>query len=254
MSSPRFLRYYYTSPILKFSKPEDRYEGWVIIAAQSGRFAFTLEGENSVSGEAGFGDLVICPPGTLFKRHMLEPVSFHFIEFLAEDAISGKVTLTDLQRLSSTFRYMILYERDSSEEAHAYVNHLLGDLLFLVTSEARRAARGQSLQDDALMHQAAAYLEEHACESELSLKLLAARLKLHPSQLSRRFQAAYASSPIEYATEVRLQKARKLLIETELSIDEIAEQCGYRNGFYFSRVFTWKMKLRPSQYRKQYRI
>ncbi|MNI69635.1 Xylose operon regulatory protein [compost metagenome] len=110
------------------------------------------------------------------------------------------------------------------------------------------------MSTDPLMHQAAAFIAEHACGMDLSLALLSTQLKLYPSQLTRRFQASYGVSPIEYATEVRLQKARSLLIETNLTIDEIADLCGYQNGFYFSRIFERKMKLRPSYYRKNYRI
>ncbi|MFB9750918.1 hypothetical protein ACFFNY_04950 [Paenibacillus hodogayensis] len=37
----------------------------------------------------------------------------------------------------------------------------------------------------------------------------------------------------QYATALRLEKAKKLLVETNLTLDQISECCGYQNGFYF---------------------
>ncbi|WP_309121574.1 helix-turn-helix transcriptional regulator [Paenibacillus sp.] len=100
------------------------------------------------------------------------------------------------------------------------------------------------------MERAAAYIRQHALEGRLSLQQLAERLRIGPSQLTRRFQAAYGVSPVRYATEARLAKARALLSDAELTLDEIAEQCGFQNAVYFSRVFTKYMKSSPSAYRK----
>ncbi|MGO4275503.1 helix-turn-helix domain-containing protein, partial [Paenibacillus sp. TAF58] len=55
-------------------------------------------------------------------------------------------------------------------------------------------------------------------------------------------------------TLLRLQRAKSLLIDTDHTIDHIAEQCGYQNGFYLSRIFTAKLKISPSVYRRTYRF
>ncbi|MNG29018.1 HTH-type transcriptional activator Btr [compost metagenome] len=59
---------------------------------------------------------------------------------------------------------------------------------------------------------------------------------------------------MRFATKVRLTRARLLLVETQDSLESIAEQCGYQNAFYFSRVFSQHMGMSPSGYRKNYRV
>ncbi|WP_436244961.1 AraC family transcriptional regulator [Paenibacillus sp. LjRoot56] len=44
-----------------------------------------------------------------------------------------------------------------------------------------------------------------------------------------------------------------LLQETTLTLEKIAEACGYASGYYFSRVFSLHMSMSPSQYRKLHR-
>ncbi|MCZ8523462.1 helix-turn-helix domain-containing protein [Paenibacillus mucilaginosus] len=51
-----------------------------------------------------------------------------------------------------------------------------------------------------------------------------------------------------------MQRARTLLLETSLTLDEIADRCGYENGFYLSRIFSRKMRVPPSVYRKIHRV
>nr|WP_286672596.1 helix-turn-helix transcriptional regulator [Cohnella hashimotonis] len=93
-------------------------------------------------------------------------------------------------------------------------------------------------------------MERGACEPDFSLQDIAGQCGLRASQLSTRFQAAYGMSPIRFATSVRLAKAAKLLVETDLTLDDIAERCGYQNAFYFSRVFSKQMKISPSLFRR----
>jgi transcriptional regulator GlxA family with amidase domain len=115
----------------------------------------------------------------------------------------------------------------------------------------RRDTRPVSV--DILMIKACAILKESAFET-ISLNQLAASLGLSTVQFSRRFRKMYGINPSEYVSELRLDKARELLLENRLTLDEIAVRCGYNNGFYFSRVFTQKMRISPSEYRQTYRV
>jgi AraC family transcriptional regulator len=88
----------------------------------------------------------------------------------------------------------------------------------------------------------------------MTMQELAAALSITPVQLTRRFRAAYQATPSEFVTGIRLQKACLLLEDSTQSIEIIAQQCGYENGFYLSRVFSAKLGLTPSKYRKLHRL
>ncbi len=58
----------------------------------------------------------------------------------------------------------------------------------------------------------------------------------------------------EYLTALRLERAKALLTDTDFTMEHVASLCGYDNGYYFSRIFEKTVKLRPSVYRRMYRL
>lgn len=286
-------RIYISGIRAEFKMEDDQYRDWVMLAALSGRFAYALEqgigveeadgngGENlpedgapkkawlkgSASrgdrlkdipfAEAGFGEVVLCPPGMKLKRRVVEPLSFLFIEFATEQTWPhGKLAIRDLQRLESTYRYLRdAYARSEEGEGMDYIRHFFGDLLAILSLElASNADRSRRTKQDPVMARVQSYLEEHALEYGWNISQLADELGIGPSHLTRRFQQSFSQSPIEYVTSLRLQKARSLLVETDDTLDHIAEQCGYQNAFYFSRMFKSKCKINPSEYRRNHRF
>ncbi|OUS78465.1 hypothetical protein B1748_02405 [Paenibacillus sp. MY03] len=240
----------------EFKLEEDQYEDWVMLAAFSGRFAFAMDDrEEAGFEEAAYGELVLCPPGMRLKRRVVEPLSFLFIEFASEQEWpSGKLAIRDLQRLESTYRYLRIACAQSEEgEGTVYIRHFVGDLLAVLSLEqASSADRARKTKQDPVMGRVLAYLERHALEYGWNLGQLSNELGIGASQLTRRFRQAYGQSPVEYLTSIRLQKARSLLVETDDTLEHIAEQCGYQNAFYFSRMFKSKCKINPSDYRKKH--
>ncbi|TYP79386.1 AraC family transcriptional regulator [Paenibacillus methanolicus] len=249
------LAYSYNGGMEQFRYPEDRYKGWAVLAVQSGHISFTIEGEESTSGEAEYGELLFCPPGMLLRRRMLQPSSFHFAELSGElELPPGKIRIRDVQRLSSTYDYLIRLRAEYPYELHPDIEHLIGDLLFLSKREYAMAQDQRRRTLDPVMHRAAALMERQACETDFSVQAIALRFGISAPQLSIRFQAAYGVSPIQFATSVRLAKAGKLLVETDDTLEAIADRCGYQNAFYFSRVFSKHMKISPSLYRRANRV
>lgn len=70
------------------------------------------------------------------------------------------------------------------------------------------------------------------------------------STLQWQFKHYLKSSPITFLTEVRMKYARRLLENTELSIKEITERCGYSDQLYFSAVFRKHCSASPRDHRK----
>lgn len=83
------------------------------------------------------------------------------------------------------------------------------------------------------------------------LQEYAAVAGLSVSQFSYLFKQHTGLSPMNYQTEVRMQRACEFLDTTESSIQSIASQLGYEDPLYFSRAFKRCTGLSPSQYRKR---
>ena len=89
--------------------------------------------------------------------------------------------------------------------------------------------------------------------SGFSLSALAQKYHVSPGCLSAHFRRAVGISPMQYVTQSRLQRARLLLLNSELSIAVIAEQCGYPDVSNFVRRFRLQFRETPLQYRQRRR-
>ncbi|TVY10932.1 helix-turn-helix domain-containing protein [Paenibacillus cremeus] len=243
----------------QFQLEQDTSGYWTMFAVESGRFTYKIGREE---GDAGFADLVVCPPHTAFHRRTLTPLTFHFVQFIWEiepgeeeaKRWTGKITIADTERLASTYRYLRSMSRVGLHDpASGPMRHLLNDLL--LSAELERSLQQDEAREgaDPLMHQARLWLLAHAFEP-FAMSELSAALGLSPVQLTRKFRAAYGHTPSAYVTELRISRACRLLEETTLTLEAIAQRCGYENGFYLSRVFRSRMGTVPSAYRKLHRV
>ena len=249
----------YFGPRKDFFKSAEVHHNYVIIGMESGAFEYVV---GKQSGRASFGDLVFIPPGMMFKRKSLEDITFHmlcFIPLLEPDPVfdslpAGKVTISNVNRLSSTYSYLrqSWREHGSKSKDTGFALHLLMDLLHLSLLE-RKNVQKRKNRTDHRMRQAAEFIHRHLFD-ELSMKAIAAELGIKPSELTRRFRLEYDVTPIEYATRLRLEKVKKLLLETDHTLEAIASQCGYENGSYLGRVFRSKVGMNASDFRRNNQI
>jgi transcriptional regulator GlxA family with amidase domain len=68
----------------------------------------------------------------------------------------------------------------------------------------------------------------------------------------RRFQQATGMSPLEYVHALRLEEAKQMLESGDLPIEAIANEVGYEDAAFFSRLFRRKVNLTPAQYRRRF--
>jgi AraC-like DNA-binding protein len=233
----------------------DTYADSTMFAIEDGSFQFEI---GAHQGEAKFGDVVVCPPGTMFKRWMKQPLTFHYVTFrwvVAADSETpiafpeGKVTIADTKRLSTTYQYFRL-----SSHNHGILSHYIKDLWHQHALETNAYGEADPQPtEDTLMHWAIRHIRDNAYQT-IHFGSMAEQLEMTPVQFTRRFRSAFGRTPSDYVTELRLRKACKLLEETTLSLEQIAGQCGYENGFYLSRIFTMKKAVSPSQYRKAHQV
>ena len=82
-----------------------------------------------------------------------------------------------------------------------------------------------------------------------SLEDVAATVGVSPFYMSKLFKEEMGETFINYVTDRRLDRTKKLLVETDLSIKEIAGQTGYSDQNYFSRQFKNKFGISPTDFR-----
>jgi len=72
------------------------------------------------------------------------------------------------------------------------------------------------------------------------------------SSFRRLFKQFTGLAPNQYLLDLKIGKARNLLINTSLQIKQISDACGFENHFYFSRIFKRRTNLSPLSYRKKF--
>lgn len=87
-------------------------------------------------------------------------------------------------------------------------------------------------------------------QKEMTVLDIVRHFNMDRRKLSALFQKKIGVSPNVYLTNLRIQQAKLLIRTTDLAIAEVAESTGYKDHFYFSRVFKKETGFSPTDYRK----
>lgn len=94
------------------------------------------------------------------------------------------------------------------------------------------------------------YIERNY-QTSITLGELAEVAGMNPQYFCRAFKEITMQSPMDYVIGYRIEQSVKLLSATDMSVMEIAMECGFNDCSYFIRVFRKIKKMTPSQYRKR---
>ncbi len=106
-----------------------------------------------------------------------------------------------------------------------------------------------SVQTDEIVREVAEYIRHNYSEN-LSLELLSKKFCLSGSYLSRQFKVVLGIGLGDFITYIRITNAEKLLSETDMSVTEVAANCGYNDSNYFAAVFKRLKGTTPYKYKK----
>lgn len=114
------------------------------------------------------------------------------------------------------------------------------------------AALARSRQvDDAVIARCQAWIAEHYARPAPVTAMV--RLSgLAERSFKRRFAQATGMSPLEYVHTLRLEEAKQMLESTDAPVEAVAEEVGYEDAGFFSRLFRRHVQLTPAQYRRRF--
>jgi AraC-like DNA-binding protein len=110
---------------------------------------------------------------------------------------------------------------------------------------AARADRGEQIRP------VLAYVEGH-CQDRITLDDVAGIVHVSPSRVRHLFKDVTGVSFREYVTHVRVAESKRLLLETDLSVADVARQVSYSNLHQFYKVFHRSCSISPAEYRRYY--
>lgn len=142
------------------------------------------------------------------------------------------------------------------EEEHLRILHLLGDATSLAETQAallrwteeQMKACAQARRSSRPVRETKEYIARHYMRT-LTLDEISRHVHLNASYLSIVFKKETGQNFSDYLTSYRIDRAKAMLRQGDMSIAAIGEAVGYADSKYFSRIFTRQVGLKPSAYR-----
>ena len=194
------------------------------------------------------GDIIYLPKTLYFEREIIEPINFYYLRFEDDNAYYpyGGILKTDnISYFKSTINSILkAYDKTSMQHICDILleSILCSNILF-----------SDENCNDVNIAECMNYITEHFCD-DISLDYLCGITGYSKTVLIEKFKQNYKVTPAIYINKLRMDKAKNYLVNTNISIAEIAFSCGFHCQYYFSNAFKKHFGESPLQYRKNARI
>ncbi|PWW05080.1 AraC family transcriptional regulator [Paenibacillus cellulosilyticus] len=222
---------------------------WKQDADQSGKYIYPANSERRILNFLDNGDLdsIIKELGIIREEiQSVEYISYDNIMFIYNQILG--VTIKHLRENNvSTARifagrrniYSAIATRDTLDELDEYLHEFFGDIIQYLGRSSGDAGYGERITQ---------YLEEHYCE-EIVFEDMAKEIGISYSYMRKIVMELTGKSLIDYTNSLRIEKAKQLLLESNLNMTQIAAEIGYANVQSFNRFFRKYEGMPPSSYK-----
>ena len=231
-------------------------------------FQYTLKGKGMFAQE---GNTVCLSEGTAFFSHIPEKSRYYLPQEDPQNRweylyvhFQGDAAGPFFDRIRSSFGACFSLPSDSfpirlwlnlhreMREGRQLRRYEGGELVYRFLSSLLRTLAAPRLPvPSAVVEESIRYMKAHFA-TRFSIGELADALGLSSAYFTRLFTRETGQAPLSYLTGLRLSHSVFLLLNTGLSVEEIASSCGFSCGNYFCKVFRKASGLSPAEYRKRY--
>lgn len=164
----------------------------------------------------------------------------------------GMCVIPEFCAIDDPEKYYILFSQliDESEqngEHRAITDSYIKILMCSLAESAKRAEKG-CVGEHRLVSAVKDWAKRNATDG-LGVYDAAAELKYAPDYMTRIFKKYTGKTTLEYINGVRLQRAKSLLLNSDLSVAQVAYSVGFADEKYFMRLFKREESVTPTQYR-----
>ncbi len=160
-----------------------------------------------------------------------------------------RLNITDFEETERLIDRMIEEYRSCRA---GFVSTVTAYFIQLVSYLSRRYSEEQIVSAGSTTFTKAVAFMENSFTERISLEQIADIAGMSVRHFQRQFKNIYLITPQEYIVMLRMQKAIQLLLRTDMTITEIAPECGYQDSNLFSRQFRKNTGLSPRSYRRDY--
>ncbi len=161
---------------------------------------------------------------------------------------SNVYQVNDLSEVVEIFRKALEWARADTEDTMLYLKALLSLLLSkIVSSRSINPKDGQNTTK--IVAKARAYMEKNI-HKKIDMNDIANMLGVSYTSFAVAFKEQTSESPVRFLRKLRLQKARYELLNTNMSVKQIALDCGFSSSEYFCNFFKEEVGKTPSYFRE----
>lgn len=190
-----------------------------------------------------------------FSEHYLELLYKRYGKEIIEEIFDKHIFCFNPRQKRSIEKLLhsMVIDYNSPDEFTPHIQELFIEELFIHLMRAMQnqkqvtnAYKGDEIKR---IEEAAHYISTHFNE-DLSLKLIAEKYNVSTSYFSKKFKSLTGFNFKEYLIAVRIKEACELLIQTNISITEIATKCGFTDSNYFGDAFKKIKGVSPRDFRR----
>lgn len=150
------------------------------------------------------------------------------------------------RKASSMEKLLMSFDLPDQIQSASEIQQRIIDIIM----ECVRAETVNDMDSRSKIQMAVRYIQEHYSEN-IAINDLAMRYGMSPNYFSSIFKAETSRSAVNYITELKVKKAKEMLVNSELSVVDIANRIGYEDSQYFFRVFKKHTGMTPLSYRER---
>lgn len=158
----------------------------------------------------------------------------------------------DKRKYFNLFSHLIsLFSKYGTDKENDLINAEILKLLYYMNEDKEFNASVSKNRDKSMdkIRLALDFMDENYCEKIL-LKDIADAINYSPYYFQRKFTEIMKISPNDYVNNLRIDQAKKLLINSNMSVAEISYACGFPSQSYFCFLFKKQLQVTPSDFRK----
>lgn len=224
-----------------------------IVFFTEGSITYDFSGEKITATK---GDVLVLPKGLVYsgKRKVGEKNSFFVVDFETDGEFSFAAlglfkifTPKHYDLFVARFEELLKLWQSGDLSAKIALKGKLYSLIADITN--KHIQRSLGAESFSKTKSIADYIEKTYSKSDLCIEDICKEFYVSPSTLRRIMLSAYHKTPVKYITDVRLKKAKNMLVYDNISVNEIAEKCGFSSSHYFSRIFKKEVGMTPLEYK-----
>ena len=206
--------------------------------------------------QAGRGGCILAKPGQI--ESVIKPYKGYYLNIVTQDPelcdmldhLPCSFTLWNMGEVVKLIHQMIATEDKQALDGKMLVQSFVCRILSILYQYRSSAEHtdNQVLQHQKNLLMADKYIREHLSE-DLSLGVLAKLCNLDPTYFHKLYTAAFGRTPAQRILGFRIAAAKTGLIESKLSLGELAARCGFSSQTYFCYKFKQTTGMTPMQYR-----